>query len=86
MSTVSEYTRVYTGAGTVGHALDTDQSPNEVEAEALCGRTAWPNLWLGTGSQEEHETAWELPPCTPCQAIIRYRNMGAMPPEWETRG
>src|SRR5690349_24227171 len=35
---------------------------------ALCGRSPlWPNhLWLGTGSQDEHEKAADLPLCSFC--------------------
>ena len=80
------YTRVYTGGGTVAHALDELQSPNDAGAGALCGRTAWPGLWLGTGTQVEEETALEMRPCVGCLAVIRYHNMGDMPQGWEVRG
>lgn len=80
------YTRVYAPTGTVVHALDELSSPNDQAAEALCGRTPWPGLWLGTGTQEEEERALDLQPCSPCLSIIRYHNMGQDLRGWETRG
>jgi hypothetical protein len=82
---VRSYTRVYTESGTVVHALDDLHSPNQ-PTEALCGRTPWPGLWLGTGSQDEEDRALELSPCTRCLSIIRYHSVGMETPEgWETR-
>ncbi len=72
-----EYTRVYTDGGTVGHLLDELLSPNS-SSSALCGRTPWPTLWLGTGSQEEHERALDLTTCSACEAVRKHRD-GVVP-------
>lgn len=80
-----EHTKVYTQSGTVVHALGLDASPNDVGGGALCGRTPWPGLWHGTGSQEEEDTAMDMPVCTPCLAVLRYQNMGRDPKGWEER-
>ena len=71
-------TRVYTEGGTVAHILDymRGASPNNPVSEALCGRTPWPALWHGTGTQEEEERALDLRVCTPCQAILAHRRGG----------
>lgn len=79
------YTRVYVGNGTVVHALDELYSPNDPGSSTLCGRTPWPGLWLGTGSQEEEERALDMQLCSPCAAVMRYHNMGDMPVGWEAR-
>lgn len=75
-----EYTRVFTEGGTVAHFLDYYQSPNEVDAEALCGRTPFPGLWHGTGSQDEEERAADLTVCSRCQAVVTHRNNGYVTP------
>ena len=72
-----EYTRVYTDGGTVVHLLDSLLSPNENNA-ALCGRMPWPGLWLGTGSQDEHERALDLRVCSPCESVKRHRDGGEL--------
>lgn len=72
-----EYTRVYTEGGTVVHLLDELLSPNEPNS-AICGRSPWPGLWLGTGSQDEHERALDLRVCTPCAAIKGHRDGGVL--------
>ena len=72
-----DYTRVYTNGGTVVHLLDELLSPNE-QNSALCGRTPWPDLWHGTGSQDEHERALDLRVCTPCKAIKDHRDGGVI--------
>lgn len=73
MRTEDDYTLVYTDGGTVAHLLDPLLSPNEAHP-AVCGRTPWPGLWLGTGSQEEHERAEDLMVCAPCTAVRRHRD------------
>ncbi|GHF94584.1 hypothetical protein [Streptomyces hydrogenans] len=74
-----DVTRVFTEGGTVAHYLDFFHSPNHVETEALCGRTAYPGLWHGTGSQEEEERAADLRICTPCRAVLIHRRNGYVP-------
>jgi hypothetical protein len=69
------YTRVYTDGGTVVHLLDELKSPNSSH-DALCGRSPWPGLWHGTGSQEEHEKAMDLGLCVSCVAVVRHRSGG----------
>lgn len=69
----STYTRVYTEGGTVAHLLDEWDSPNRLGAEALCGRSAWPSFWHGTGSQAEHEKAEDLRGCVACLGVVRHR-------------
>ncbi|PRH79360.1 hypothetical protein C6N75_09760 [Streptomyces solincola] len=68
--------RVYTERGTVAHELRWGDSPNEAGAKALCGRTAWPGYWYGTGTQNEHERAAELPLCVGCKAILVHQAGG----------
>ena len=66
--------RVYTEGGTVAHFIDgLLSSPNDVEQEAFCGRTSWPGLWFGTGSQEEEDSAAKLRLCAKCQTIQNHR-------------
>lgn len=72
-------TRVYTEGGTVAHYIDFYQSPNDVDTEALCGRTSYPGLWHGTGTQEEEERAADLRVCSPCQAVLIHRRNGFVP-------
>lgn len=67
-------TRVYIEAGTVAHFID--GSPNSTDTEALCGRTSWPGLWHGTGTQEELERAADLRVCSPCLAVLNHRRNG----------
>lgn len=74
---MANYTRVYTEGGTVVHLLDELLSPNENNS-ALCGRMPWPGLWLGTGSQEEHERAEDLRVCAPCMGIRNHRSGGIL--------
>lgn len=77
MRNEADYTLVYTDGGTVVHLLDPLLSPNQ-PSSALCGRTPWPGLWLGTGSQEEHERAADLLICSPCRAVRRHRDGGVL--------
>lgn len=74
---MSSYTRVYTVAGTVAHLLDFLLSPNQPNS-ALCGRSPWPELWHGTGTQDEEERAADLTLCTGCASIQRHRNNGEL--------
>lgn len=62
-------TRVFTPAGTVAHLLPWNGSPNTAGEEALCGRSAWPDLWHGTGSQDEEERAQDMRLCERCSAL-----------------
>lgn len=75
-----DLTRVFTEGGTVAHFLDYNQSPNETEAYALCGRTCWPAMWHGTGSQEEEERAADMVVCSRCQAVVTHRRNGYVTP------
>lgn len=59
-------TRVYLRDGKVTHLLDELASPNE-PSSAVCGRTPWPDVWFGTGSQDEYDTALTLPVCVTCR-------------------
>lgn len=70
-------TRVYTEGGTVVHLLDELLSPNQPNS-ALCGRSPWPGLWLGTGSQDEEERALDLRLCSPCEAVRNHREGGVI--------
>jgi hypothetical protein len=72
-----EYTRVYTVGGTVAHLLDPLLSPNQPDS-ALCGRSPWPGLWAGTGSQDEHERALDIRLCTGCEGIKNHRDGGVL--------
>lgn len=68
-----DYTRVYTDGGTVAHLLQPWDSPNDSGMEALCGRSAWPGYFHGTGSQEEYEKAETLTLCVTCATVVRHR-------------
>lgn len=63
------FTRVYLRSGRVAHLLDESRSPNVGTDEALCG--IWAGfgdaVWLGTGTQAEHERAAELRLCLRCE-------------------
>lgn len=69
---MGDITLVFIEGGTVAHVLDFLRSPNE-STEALCGRTPWPGLWFGTGTQDEEERAADLTVCTVCQAVLNHR-------------
>lgn len=61
------YTRVYTPGGITAHLLDELLSPNKLNA-VICGRMPmFPDLWHGTGSQDEEERAADLPLCRSCK-------------------
>lgn len=68
---------VYMEGGTAAHVLPWDGSPNRSGQEAVCGRSAWPMLWSGTGDQDEHERARELRLCAKCEAVIKHQRLGA---------
>jgi hypothetical protein len=76
VSKSSDITLVFTDGGTVAHFIDSLASPNSVETEALCGRTPWPALWHGTGSQDEEERAQTLRLCSQCRAVQDHRRNG----------
>lgn len=66
-------TRVYTPGGTTAHLLDDLLSPNQPNS-AMCGRTPqWPDLWHGTGTQEEYDRAAEMRLCAQCDAAAEHR-------------
>lgn len=71
-------TRVFTEGGTVAHVLGWNTSPNDTAAEALCGRSAWPGYWHGTGTQGEHERALDLRLCIRCESILNFRLGGTV--------
>jgi hypothetical protein len=71
-----QYTVVYTDAGTVAHLLGVGESPNDTGTEALCGRSAWPGYWFGTGSQEEYEKAEDMRKCIACLSVVRHQRGG----------
>lgn len=71
-------TRVYTEGGTVAHILGWHSSPNDTAAEALCGRSAWPGYWHGTGTQGEHERALDMRLCSACQQVLNHRSGGTL--------
>lgn len=73
---MTDATRVFTEGGTVVHILDVLRSPNDPGSTAICGRTPWPGLWHGTGSQEEIERALDLRVCSQCQAVLNHRQNG----------
>lgn len=67
-----DLTLVYTLGGSRTHVLPWAGSPNRMGQEALCGRSAWPQLWAGTGSQCEYERARDQPLCIACgEALAR---------------
>lgn len=72
---MENFTLVFTEGGTVAHLLSPGRSPN-THMEALCGRTPWPSLWHGTGTQDEEERALDLALCVRCQSVLNHRSMG----------
>lgn len=70
-------TRVYFGkGGQKAHLLMPFQSPNSPVDHSLCGKFPWPDLWYGTGSQDEEDCANALPLCKRCEAKLeRYREL-----------
>lgn len=73
---VTDYQRVFTEGGTVAHLLDWNASPNDTAASSLCGRTAWPGYWHGTGSQDEEERVQDMQLCVGCGAVLMTRSGG----------
>lgn len=66
-------TRVFTPGGSVAHELDDLLSPNQPNS-ALCGHSPqWPDLWHGTGTQDEEDRALEMRLCSRCDAKIKER-------------
>ena len=74
---MADFTLVYTDGGASAHLLDALLSPNQPNS-AVCGRSPWPGLWLGTGSQDEHERALDLQVCKQCVSIRDARSEGAL--------
>ena len=68
-------TRVFTEGGTVAHLLDELLSPNQPNS-ALCGRSPWPGLWHGTGTQDEEERAADMRLCVGCAGVLAERRSG----------
>lgn len=75
---MNDQTRVYIPGGTVAHLLDPWDSPNQSGTVAICGRSAWPGYWHGTGSQEEEERATDMRLCVACRAVISHRAGGVL--------
>lgn len=73
---MTDVTRVFTEAGTVAHYLDSLMSPNSATSEALCGRTPWPGMWHGTGTQDEEERVLDLLLCARCESVVAFRRNG----------
>lgn len=71
-----DVTLVFTEGGTVAHILGLLSSPNDIGAESLCGRSAWPGYWHGTGSQDEIERAQDLKLCVRCAGVLSHRRGG----------
>ncbi len=75
---MADYTRVFTPGGSVAHLLDSLLSPNQANS-ALCGRSPlWPDLWHGTGTQEEEERARDLATCSRCVVARNDRQGGVL--------
>lgn len=71
-------TRIFIAGDTIAHELDDLLSPNQPNS-ALCGRTpSWPDLWHGTGSQDEEERAHDLRLCAQCESALIERNGGVI--------
>jgi hypothetical protein len=61
----SPYEWRFTAGGSVVHALR-----KAGDSRALCGRYRPASLWMGTGSQDEYETAAALSSCEKCLVLI----------------
>ncbi len=75
---MSELQRVFTEGGTVAHILGWNASPNDKGATSLCGRSAWPGYWHGTGTQDEIERVADLRLCVGCGAVLSTRSGGVL--------
>lgn len=63
------FTRVYTPGGKKSHLLWPSDSANK-PVSALCGRSpGFGDLWRGTGSQLEEDTAWSQELCIQCVRV-----------------
>jgi len=59
-------TRVYTRRGRSAHLM-APTGTMRPQGIVLCPvRPRWPDEWLGTGNQDEHDRAAALPLCVPC--------------------
>ncbi len=61
-----EYTRLYTRRGQRAH-LSPPWSSSPLRTTLCPVQPAWPDEWLGTGSQAEYELAAELETCSRCR-------------------
>ena len=64
--------RVYVVDGSICHAIEDEMKAAE-GSEALCGRTAWPDRWLGTENMEQRVKARGLPFCVSCRSVVLTR-------------
>lgn len=68
---LDQCTRVYSPTGTRAHLLRPGDSPNMGYPFALCNfQPSLFSVWLGTGSQGEHERAASLPLCRYCERHV----------------
>jgi hypothetical protein len=69
---VKGFQRRYVYGGTVAHLLPNwvDLSRHPYEAALCVFSPQWPGAWLGSGSQNEEETAATLPICKRCLATL----------------
>lgn len=49
------------------HLLSKDLNPRSSTSEAVCGKTPWPDAWMGTGSWDERESAIRRTLCRGCR-------------------
>lgn len=49
------------------HLLSKDQNPRSSTSEAVCGKTPWPDAWMGTGNWDEKESAYRRTLCRGCR-------------------
>lgn len=61
--------KVFMVSGSVAHVLCHGSSPNSND-KAACGRSPWPELWRGTGNQEERDKVKSMPVCVGCKAVL----------------
>lgn len=65
-ATATAYTLVYLPRGAVAHRLGSWASPNSYVSAACGVSPMWPDLWRGTGTQNELDKAATLPLCRKC--------------------